>query len=142
MNSIDKFAPTPTPESQPFWDELAAHRLVLPHCAACDSHFFPPMPGCPDCGAGEESLSFDAASGKGQVYSWVEAHYAFDPVFADDVPYTLLTVDLEEGVKINGRLLGSSLDDVHAGMTVQADFEDLDGFTRVAFRAVPAEDDA
>jgi hypothetical protein len=32
------------------------------------------------------------------VYSWVVVHKAFDPVFANDVPYVILTVDLDEGV--------------------------------------------
>ena len=28
--------PSPTPETQPFWDAAREHRLVLPYCAACD----------------------------------------------------------------------------------------------------------
>ena len=34
-------------------------------------------------------------------------HRAFDPAFASEVPYTILTVDLDEGARVVGRLIGA-----------------------------------
>jgi uncharacterized OB-fold protein len=40
------------------------------------------------------------------VHSWTVAHHAYHPAFKGEVPYVLLTVDLEEGVRALGRVLG------------------------------------
>jgi uncharacterized protein len=48
------------------------------------------------------------ASGRGKIYSWVTVHRALDPVFADDVPYTIVAVDLTEGPRMFGRLCGEN----------------------------------
>lgn len=128
-------APSPTPDSQEFWTSLRDHVLRLPYCSSCESYFFPPMPGCPGCGAGESSVRMRPASGRGHVNSWFVAHHAFDPAFADDVPYVVLDVNLAEGPRVNGRLLGCAKEDVTPGMEVRACFEDLPGFTRLAFTA-------
>jgi len=91
-------------DSAAWWEALAAGRLELPVCSSCGRRWFPPAPTCPYCGATHPSLI--AASGLGKVYSWVVVHKAFDPVFANDVPYVILTVDLDEGARVVGRLLG------------------------------------
>ena len=41
--------PTPTRESQPYWDGLRAHKLMLQHCAACGKVRHYPRPVCPHC---------------------------------------------------------------------------------------------
>jgi uncharacterized OB-fold protein len=127
------FAPIPTPDSQYFWDGLREGKLLIPHCTACGRHFFPPMPGCPYCGADPEKVERVEASGEGTVYSWIVAHYAFDPTLAGEVPYTILTVDLAEGARINGRLIGASGDDVQAGMKVRAQYQDRGEFSILCF---------
>lgn len=89
-------------DSRDFWAGLAEGRLVLQQCLDCGAHRFPPMPGCPDCGSiGHRSVT---AAGSGTIYSWVVVHRAFDPAFSDEVPYTVLAVDLDEGPRINARL--------------------------------------
>lgn len=49
------------------------------------------------------------ASGRGRIHSWTVAHHAFHPAFAADLPYTLLTVDLEAGVRALGRWRGDGV---------------------------------
>jgi uncharacterized OB-fold protein len=130
------FAPVPTPDSEFFWEGLRQGKLVMPHCTSCDRHFFPPMPGCPYCGADAEKVERVEASGEGTVYSWIVAYHAFDPAFAGEVPYTILTVDLAEGARIIGRLKGTRHDAVQAGMRVRAQFEDRGDFTILCFTPV------
>ena len=89
-------------ESRPYWDGLAEERLRLQRCSGCGSHRFPAMPGCPGCG-GEDWEWVDAA-GTGRLYSWVTVHQAFSPDFADDTPYTIATVELDEGCRVLARL--------------------------------------
>ncbi|MFD9502343.1 Zn-ribbon domain-containing OB-fold protein [Streptomyces sp. NPDC060035] len=129
-------APVPGPDSAPFWEGLREHTLRIPFCHTCDRWFFPPMPGCPECGAGEDHIEMREVAGTGRVHSWFVAHHAFHPAFEADVPYAVLDVDLDEGPRINGRFIGAAFDRIKPGMVVRAAFEDLPEFTRLAFEPV------
>ena len=39
-----------------------------------------------------------------QVYSWTITHRPIDPGFADEVPYAVLVVEMEEGPRLVGNL--------------------------------------
>lgn len=97
--------PEQDPDSAPFWAALAEGRLLIARCTTCGTCLFPPIPGCPRCGSG--SVAQIEASGVGRVYSWVTIHVALHPAFADEVPYTIVAVDLAEGARMLGRLLGN-----------------------------------
>ena len=87
-----------------WWEALGEGRLELPHCRSCGRTFFPPQPNCPHCGSSDWDRI--EASGKGTIYSWVIIHLPFDPAFAEEVPYPILAVELEEGVRLFGRYRG------------------------------------
>jgi len=101
MSTDPKPVPHATPESQPYWDGAAEGRLRLQRCAACGLVRHYPQLVCAKC----YSLEVDwiDASGRGTVHSWTVAHHAFHPAFKADLPYTLVTVDLEEGPRAMGR---------------------------------------
>ena len=128
----DVTAPRPEPDadSRAFWDELAAHRIVLQRCAACRRRRFPPVPSCPYCADPESIL--EQVVGSGRVYSFVVVHRAFDPAFAADVPYTVATVDLDGGGRVAGRLEGVPA----VNATVAPTFVDHPGWTELRFRVV------
>ena len=89
-------------DGAPWWEALRSGRVVLQRCTECGRVRFPPMPGCPHCGAaGRDEVE---ASGGGTIYSWVRVHRSADPAFADEVPYTIVAVDLDEGCRMFGRL--------------------------------------
>ena len=83
----------PDVESQWWWDAVAEHRLVVPQCLACSRQFFPPQPTCPACGG--SGFAETPVSGRGTIYSWVVVNRALHPVYAEDVPYTIVAVRLE-----------------------------------------------
>jgi uncharacterized OB-fold protein len=58
-------------------------------------------------------MSLVETTGQGTVYSWVTVRRALDPAFAGSVPYTVLVVDLDDGGRINGRLLDDDPVDEH-----------------------------
>ena len=117
-------------DSADFWRGTADHRLILQRCDECGRLRFPPMPGCPWCGA-TTTTNVDAA-GTGAVYSWIVVHRAFDERFSGDVPYTIATVDLTEGCRIFGRL-DSPASEIAVGLPVTARYFDHDGWTEVSF---------
>ena len=119
-------------------DELsAAYRegarrgvLVVQRCAACGTSRHYPRAMCPHC------WSFDVEHvehpGDGTVHSWTVAHHAFSADTAGEVPYTLVTVDLGEGLRALGRLAPPAVAAV--GLPVCVGFEPgADGEPRLVF---------
>ena len=132
MSAVD--APTPTVDevSAPFWAALAEHRIVVQSCAACGRHRFPRVPWCPYCGTeGGDDVEI---SGAGAVYSFVRVHRALTPAMADEVPYTVATVDLDGGSRIVGR--AEPAEAVAIGRRVEPRFVDHDGWTELRFTVV------
>jgi hypothetical protein len=117
--SYDKLVPSPTAETRPYWDGLREGRLRLQRCADCGKPRHYPRPVCDACWSMNAEW-FDA-SGRGTVHSWTVTHYAFHPGFKGDLPYTLLTVDLEEGVRMNAQARGIATPAV--GLAVRVGFE-------------------
>ena len=116
-------------DSADYWEGLAHHELRLQRCAACGRLRFPPMPACPFCGGAEWSVETHA--GSGTVYSYIVVHRPFDPAFADDVPYTVAVVELDDGPRIVGRL--DRCDAPAIGLRVAATFVDHDDWTELRF---------
>jgi len=122
MNMVDKPVPHPTPLSKPYWDAAAEGRLVLQRCASCGRIRHYPRLLCDHCYS--DAVEWYTATGRGRIHSWTVAHHAFHKAFAKELPYTLVTVDLEEGVRALGRWTGGEL---VIGLPVQGRFETADG---------------
>lgn len=117
-------------DSQWWWEALEAGRLELPRCITCQRTFFPPQATCPFCGSPEwERIE---ASGRGHLYSWVIAHKPFDANFAKDVPYTIVAVELDEGVRLLGRCRGDVVE-LRPGLSMQALIYRVDGQALLGF---------
>ena len=129
MSLPAKPAPIPTELSLPYWDAAAQGRLVIQGCAACGVLRHYPRPLCDRCYSTE--VVWHEASGRGRIHSWTVAHHAFHPAFAGELPYTLVTVDLEEGVRALGRWHGVSAPAL--GMPVHGRFEAREGGVDLVF---------
>ena len=121
--------PVPDVDSAFYWQGLGEHRLLLQKCSQCHRCRFPAMPSCPYCAASESTVV--EASGNGSIYSWIVVHRAFDPAFHGDLPYTLATIDLEEGGRTVARLEGAK---AQFGMPVRASYFDHPGWTELRFQ--------
>ncbi|MEU5846614.1 Zn-ribbon domain-containing OB-fold protein [Saccharopolyspora shandongensis] len=93
----------PDAETRPFWDGIAAGELRIQRCADCEAAVFYPRSVCPGCFG--DRLDWFTASGRGTVYSWTVAHKAFGE-FADQAPFTVALVDLDEGPRMLTRIVG------------------------------------
>ena len=113
--------PEPTADTQPYWDGLNEGRLRLQRCADCGKVRHYPRPMCDAC----YSMNVDwfDASGRGRVHSWTVTHHAFHPGFKADLPYALVTVDLEEGVRMNAQLRGLDPAELRIGLPVRVGYE-------------------
>jgi uncharacterized OB-fold protein len=112
--------------TQPYWDHARAHRLSVQHCQACGYHQFPPGPVCAECLS--EDLTWQVVSGRGTLVSWAEFHRAYWPSVADDLPYNVAVIRLDEGPQIVSNLVGVLAHDPslrHQGLPVRAVFDDV-----------------
>src|SRR5207249_4777381 len=90
-------------ESGPFWEGLARGELRAKRCGAC-GRFVPLDPRvCSFCRSTE--LAWARVGGRGRLASFTIVHRAPSPAFADQVPYVLALVDLDEGVRMMARLV-------------------------------------
>jgi uncharacterized protein len=123
VSDYSKLLPQPTVDTQSYWDGLKAHQLRLQRCAGCGRVRHYPRPVCDACySMGVEWID---ASGGGRVHSWTTTHHAFHPGFKPDLPYTLVTVDLDEGVRMNAQLRGLDPGELRIGMPVRVEFEQV-----------------
>ncbi|MEV6654392.1 zinc ribbon domain-containing protein [Streptomyces sp. NPDC051219] len=103
-------APDFDPDTAWWWEALEAGELRIPHCRACERHFFPPIPACAHCGSTD--IDSSVSTGEGRVYSWIVAHHPLDETFKGHTPYTVVAVELEaEGVRLFGRIENGPLDE-------------------------------
>jgi uncharacterized OB-fold protein len=101
-------APRQSPFSRRFWDALAVGRFETTFCLDCGLGAFPPRFFCPHCWS--QAIQWRALSGRGRLYSKTRVHAAAT-AFADDAPYDLALVDLEEGLRVAMRLMdGAALE--------------------------------
>jgi uncharacterized OB-fold protein len=89
--------PTPTPETEHFWNGTQAGELRLQRCSDCAKVYFPPRPFCPGCAS--RSVEIFAASGRATLYSYVINHRAM-PESGFEAPYSIAVVELEEGPRM------------------------------------------
>jgi uncharacterized OB-fold protein len=122
-------APTPDQLSEPFWAALAERRVLVQECPECGRRRFPRLPSCPYCAA--EGGTDIEVPGTGTVYSFVRMHRALTPAMADEVPYTIATVDLDGGGRIFARV--EPAEAVEIGVAVSPVFVDHDGWTELRF---------
>ena len=120
MAETSKPAPHPSPLTQPYWEGAAQGVLRIQHCADCGKARHYPRYICDDCHSFE--TVWKESGGRGTVHSWTVAHHAFHPGFAGELPYTLVVVDLEDGVRALGRYAEPSGEGLRLGLPVRLGF--------------------
>lgn len=125
MDTHNPAKPLPrfTPDNRAFWEGCREHKIMLPWCRHCDRPHWPPGPVCPYCFG--DDLTWKQSSGRGVVSSWVVVHKAWLPAFAADIPYNAVQVELEEGVRLTGNVVGAPNEVLRVGLPVEVVFDDV-----------------
>jgi uncharacterized OB-fold protein len=130
--------PSPSPETQRYWEGCKKHELWLPFCLACKAHFFYPRPFCPRCFGWE--VEWRQTSGRATLYTYSIQYRPQAPGFTP--PYVTAIVQLEEGPRMLTNLEGVEPDpaQIACGMAVEVDFLDLsDEISLPVFRPAGAK---
>ncbi|MBI3967901.1 MAG: OB-fold domain-containing protein [Chloroflexi bacterium] len=123
MTEYKKPLPAPTPADEPYWRALIEQQLVLPRCTECRSYQWYPRLMCRACGS--LSLEWEPVRGRGVVFSYTTQHHRTGSRFDDELPYTIVVVDLAEapGVRMTGRLTNCAPEAVEIGLPVESWYE-------------------
>lgn len=132
MDTPVKPAPPISELSRPYWEAAARGELLLQRCRGCGKVRHYPRLLCDQCYS--DAAEWIASSGKGTIHSWTIAHHAFHAAFAAELPYTLITIDLDEGVRALGRWRGDAA--LSIGLKVQGRFEPREGGVDLVFEPV------
>ena len=114
--------PTPSKESQPYWDSVRDHALRLQKCAGCGAFRFPPSPLCPECWG--KAFAWEPVSGRGKVYTFCTYRRLYHPGFADDLPYVVAVIALEEGPRLVSNVIDCRPEDLRCDMPVEIVYRD------------------
>lgn len=106
-------APTPDPESAPFWEAAQEGVFLLPRCNDCQTYYWYPRANCPHC------LGVDTdwveSKGRGRIYSLTVMRKT-------EVPYCIAYVELDEGPRVLTNIETDDLDAVEIGQRVEVVF--------------------
>jgi uncharacterized OB-fold protein len=116
--------PTPSPTTRPFWDATAEGRFLIQRCPRCTAAQFYPKATCTTCGSAE--LEWEDASGEATVHTFTVARRPTHPAFSGDEPYVIAILELAEGPRVTGNVVGCDVDDVHVTMPVRLDWDEPD----------------
>ncbi|MFQ5398681.1 MAG: Zn-ribbon domain-containing OB-fold protein [Anaerolineae bacterium] len=92
------------------------YKLVGESCDSCGVKLFPPRDVCLECDAPAKELY--TFTGLGELFSFTTIYDA-PTGFAENAPYTVALVKLEEGPLVTAQLTDIDRDDVHIGMPVE-----------------------
>jgi len=116
--------PLPQPDDDlvaAFWEHCAREELCFQRCNACATWRHLPRLRCARCGSSE--FRWERSSGRGRVYSWTITHQAPLRAFASRVPYAVLVVELEEGVRMVAGLVDAGPEVLRLDLPVEVVFE-------------------
>jgi len=120
---MDYSKPLPSilPLERPFWDAARRHELRLQCCKDCGHYRYPASPVCADCDS--DAYEWQRVSGRGRILSWVVFHRCYFPSFADEMPYNVAMIALDEGPVMVSNVLAPN-DTLRGNMPVEVVFED------------------
>lgn len=111
-------------DSAPYWESVKEHKVKIQKCDACGRVRFPPSPSCYYCGS--LGGNWKSITGKGTIYSWIVIHHPVDKRLANEVPFAVALVELEEGPRIAGRVIECRPEEIKVGMSVKIQYQDID----------------
>ena len=134
---LPKPRPEPTPTTQPYWDGLAADRILVPRCTECGAWIFYPRARCTTCLS--DALVWTEISGGAHLRTWSVTAQPTVPMFADEMPQIIAIVETTEGIRMTTTIVTADPASLRSDMPVAPVFDHgADGRTLLRFR--PVED--
>lgn len=121
MSNYTKPMPVIDVWSRPFWEACSQERLIAQRCDESGEVWFPPSPVSPVTRT--RKWTWVDLSGRGKIWSFVVFHQRYFKGFADDIPYNVAQIRLEEGPYFLANVVGCANDELEIDMPVRVVFE-------------------
>ena len=131
MPDWNKPLPTISGETKPYWDHCRRGQLLIQKCDSCGEYQFYPRGICANCWSND--IQWVTASGNGTVWTFTVTYQNGTPGFAEEVPYVLALVELEEGVRMFTNIVECEPRSVTIGMPVEVTFVQATGQISVPY---------
>jgi hypothetical protein len=107
-----------------FWESCRKGRYELQRCDSCSRVRYPATLLCPYCLS--RDYTWIESPGFGKVYTFTEVGRSPAPAFDAFTPYVVALVDLDEGVRVMGNIIGCAADQIEIGLPVQVMFQEVE----------------
>jgi uncharacterized OB-fold protein len=132
--AVSKPIPEPDEASAPFWEGSLKGELRLMRCTRCKAVRLPSRRHCDECLSDE--YEWFTASGKGTLRTYGVMHQKYHPGFADEMPYVVAIVELEEGPRLPTNLVEMGGREPRVGMPVQITWDKHEDVALPKFRPI------
>jgi uncharacterized OB-fold protein len=97
--------------------------MMFMRCPHCGRLRWPAKDFCNRCH--QPGGEWVQVSGRGRLHTWTIQHHLLNPAFADDLPYAVVVVALEEDddCRLAGNLRGATSDQLALDLPMEAVFE-------------------
>jgi uncharacterized OB-fold protein len=107
------------PVSRIFWEATTRDELLYQECPQCGNRQFYPRACCTKCLAEPE---WRASAGKGTIHTFSVVRQNYAQPFRQWVPYVVAVIDLDEGPRVYGNVVGVPVDEIAIGQQVEVEF--------------------
>jgi uncharacterized protein len=115
--------------TRPYWEATTRGELLVQECA-CGHRQFYPRGICVECGAEPGWLT---TAGKGTIHTFSVVRQSGVEPFRQWTPFAVAVVELDEGPRIMGNVVGIDVDDVAIGQRVEVQFVPLNDEASLPF---------
>lgn len=119
--AIKYVLPESTHWSAPFWDGATEGKLLYQYCTEAQKPVMYPKRLSPF--TLRDTLEWRESAGKGSVYTFTVQRLAAPGDFAEEVPYAIAVIQLDEGFQMMSNLIADDYDAVQCGDRVSVEFE-------------------
>lgn len=108
----------------PHWQGARAGKIFVQRCDCCLKTRFPATPLCANCAS--KTSTWVEIGTTGRIVAWCRFHRAYFQEFKDKLPYIVILVELETGIRLYANLATEKqMTQPPIGATVTAVFEPL-----------------
>ncbi len=104
-----------------FYRYCKNHELRFQRCTGCGTWRHVPRDMCAQCGSWE--WEWAKSNGRGKLFTWTVVTLAMYPAFAEEVPYAVALIEMEEGPRIVSRIVDVAPEDLYMDMPLELIFE-------------------
>jgi uncharacterized protein len=126
--------PLPAPEDSltaDFWRHCSSGELRFQRCADCRAWRHLPRLACAECGS--DRWTWELSTGRGRIHSWTITHQPLLRDFPEPVPYAVVVVEMDEGVRMVSGLRDLEPCDLDLELAVEVVFEAVAEGIRLPF---------